>query len=85
MLCLRSILVAYFGNEALYCLEVVVTGSWLCHFGPRPAVRCPGVTLSLLKPYWAHLTLLSWLESCRGIPKSPGIKSSQFPIAVFRS
>ena len=38
MLCLRSILVAYFGVEAFCCLQVVVAGSWLCRFGPRPAV-----------------------------------------------
>ena len=38
VLYLKGILVAYLGVEALYCLEVVVAGSWLCCFGPRPAV-----------------------------------------------
>ena len=33
VLCLRGILVAYHGVRALCCLEVVVVGCWLCHFG----------------------------------------------------
>ena len=38
---------------------------------------CPRVSRLLPKPYWARLTLLGWLEGHRGVPKSPGIKSSQ--------
>ena len=41
LLCLKGILVAYLGVRALCCLEVVVTGSWLCYCGPYPAVRLP--------------------------------------------
>ena len=41
VLCLRGILVAYLGVEAICCLRVVVAGSWLCRFGPHPAVGLP--------------------------------------------
>ena len=41
VLCLGGILVACLGVGALGCLKVVVASSWLCHFGPRPAVGLP--------------------------------------------
>ena len=41
MLCLRGILVAYLGVGARCCLGVVVASSWLCHFGPHPAIGLP--------------------------------------------
>ena len=41
MLCLRGILVAYLSVGALCCLEVMVAGCWLCHFGSCPVVGLP--------------------------------------------
>ena len=41
VLCFKSILVAYLSMEALCCLEVVVAGSWLYHFGSCPAIELP--------------------------------------------
>ena len=40
VLCFISILVAYLGLGVgvLCCLEVVIAGCWLCHFGPRLAI-----------------------------------------------
>ena len=51
----------------------------LAHAQP---LGCPGVTRSLPKPYWARLTLLGRSEGCRGVPKSPGIKSSHHHILL---
>ena len=50
VLCLKSLLVAYFGVGALCCLEVVVAGCWLCRFGSRPAVGLPQSFLDALSP-----------------------------------
>ena len=41
MLYFKGILVAYLGVRALCCLEIVVAGCWLYHFGPHPAVGLP--------------------------------------------
>ena len=51
VLCLKGILVAYLSVGALHCLKVVVAGSWLYYFGPRPAVGLPRGSWLLAKPY----------------------------------
>ena len=54
--------------------SLVASYAVLAHAYP---LGCPGVYRLLPKPYWACFTLLGWLKSCWGIPKSPGIKFSQ--------
>ena len=41
VLCQKNFPVAYLGVRALCCLKVVVTGCWLCRFGPRLAIELP--------------------------------------------
>ena len=52
----------------------------LAHAQP---LGCPGVSRLLFKLYCARFTLLGQSEGCWGVPKSSGIKFSQFGLVIF--
>ena len=86
VLCLRSIFVAYLGVRALCCLEVVVAGYWLCHFGPRPAVGAPEFPccflnlIGLALPFWVSWKVVWAFLSLQAL--NPQIALLFFPVRL---